>query len=69
MLSENGFSHALGQVLRYAMNDNKEDANKCPKRSRVIALNEAPSPEQIAEAKAFRVRCWCPQRGLMGVRR
>ena len=70
LLSENGFSHALGQVLRYKLKSStrlddevgfyalRTRELKCTKSIMIIALNKKPTNEQIREAGAFGVRCW-----------
>jgi len=73
ILSENGFSHALGQVLRYAYKHREtlktppywkegEDA-KCKNYAMIIATDKKPSDGQREDAEEYGVRCWWPGQG------
>ena len=64
LLTENGFSHALGQVLRYAYMHVATLGAAQISTVKIIALNKEPSAEQQRVAKEYDVWCWWPGQRL-----
>ena len=75
LLSQNGFSHALGQVLRYEQKHRVTQAGEltnkywgrggmCTHSAMIIATDSNPSDWQIADAEQCGVCCWWPGEDL-----
>ena len=64
VLTENGFSHALGQVLRYEYMYVATLGAAQISTVKIIALNKEPSAEQRRVANEYDVWCWWPGQRL-----